>query len=174
MIHDEVVANTLWPGSEPVSKDEYRDTGLLDSAVNRPFQAFGGAEVHRSIYAKAAALFHSLTCNHCFYNGNKRTALVALDLFLTANSVSLLADNESVYQLAVATASHNERGVSANQALADVLAFIQDNAVSFQGLKRYLSEKDTENIRRYYLVARQMRKDIRSHPLNKIEQADSP
>jgi len=61
---------------EPVDKNAFKDRGLLDSAVNRPFQTFGGQELYETIYKKAAALFHSLTCNHCFHNGNKRTAVI--------------------------------------------------------------------------------------------------
>ena len=43
----------------------------------------------RSLPEKAAALFHSLIANHPFGNGNKRTAVIALELFLSANSVLL-------------------------------------------------------------------------------------
>jgi len=43
----------------------------------------------RSLPEKAAALFHSLIANHPFENGNKRTAVIALELFLSANSVLL-------------------------------------------------------------------------------------
>jgi len=36
--------------------DEIRDKGLLDSAIARPFQTFGGKELYPSPVEKAAAL----------------------------------------------------------------------------------------------------------------------
>jgi death-on-curing family protein len=169
MIHDEWVAHHLWPGSEPVRSDEYRDIALLDSAVNRPFHSFGGQDCYPSLHSKAAALFHSLACNHCFHNGNKRTALIALDLFLTANSACLLANNDEVYELAKSTASHNERGQPADAALAEVLAFIKENTVSFRNLeaavRRYRGEQQ-ESMRRFVRGVKLDRTRIRRHPLN--------
>jgi death on curing protein len=171
MIHDEVVASpTFWPGSEPVSSAEYRDFALLDSAVNRPFQSFGGRDCYPSLFGKAAALFHSLTCNHCFQNGNKRTALVAMDLFLTANSVCLLAANSDVYDLATATASHNQRGLSSSAALTEIQSFLKNNAVPFklvfETVRQYRRE-DQEPILQFVQSIKQSRREIRTHPLNR-------
>lgn len=54
-----------------------RDIGLIQSAIARPYSGY-----HRPIYSKAAALTHSLAKNHGFVDGNKRTALLVLTLFL--------------------------------------------------------------------------------------------
>ena len=111
VIHDFIVA-TRWPGNQPVSRDEYRDPQLIDSAVNRPFQSFGGVEFYPTLADKAAPLFHSLVCNHPFTNGNKRTAVLAVDAFLVANGMILALDNDQMYELAKTTAMHNQRGVT--------------------------------------------------------------
>lgn len=165
MIHDEVVARNLWPGSEPVDRDEYRDLSLLDSAVNRPFQSFDGADLYPSLAEKAAALFHSLSCNHCFHNGNKRTALVALDMFLAANQYAFLASNEEAYRLAKATAAHNERGVSARAVLAEITAFIGENTIAFSELRTYAGEHQDSALTLYRIGVDACRW-IRAHPLN--------
>lgn len=59
--------------------------GLLESAVYRPQQTFAGEELYPSIEGKAAALFESLAQNHAFQNANKRTAFMALFIFLDYN-----------------------------------------------------------------------------------------
>ena len=41
-----------------------RDEGLLDSAVNAPFQSFGGIELYPTILEKAARLGFGLIKNH--------------------------------------------------------------------------------------------------------------
>ena len=51
MVHDEIVSK-YWPFDEPVRPGEYRDTRLLDSAVNRPFQSAFGKSIHRTILDK--------------------------------------------------------------------------------------------------------------------------
>ena len=52
--------------------------GLLDSAVNAPFQSFGDYDVYPTIYEKAACLGFVLAQNlafqeHAFIDGNKKT-----------------------------------------------------------------------------------------------------
>ena len=43
-----------------------RDSGLLESAIARPFQTFGGEDLYPSVFEKAAALGESLIINHPF------------------------------------------------------------------------------------------------------------
>ena len=46
-----------------------RDTEMLESALARPFQTFGGVELYESIFEKSAALLESLIKNHPFVDG---------------------------------------------------------------------------------------------------------
>lgn len=62
-----------------------RDRGLLESAVARPMASAFGDDVYPSLFEKAAALLDSLSRNHPFVDGNKRTATIALDQFLKKN-----------------------------------------------------------------------------------------
>ena len=66
-----------------------RDISLIESAIGRPYSGY-----YRSIESKAAALTHSLVKNHGFTDGNKRTALLLLVLFLNRSGYRL-KDNVS-------------------------------------------------------------------------------
>lgn len=74
-----------------------RDGALLDSAVNNPFQTFGGAELYGSIYEKAAQLCFGLLKNHPFVDGNKRTAAHAMLVFLELNGLRVIACDEQMF-----------------------------------------------------------------------------
>ncbi len=69
--------------------DGIRDMGLLESAVNAPFQSFGGYDVYPTIYEKAARLGFGLAQNHAFVDGNKRVAVLSVFMFLRGNGIEL-------------------------------------------------------------------------------------
>lgn len=69
-----------------------KEPGLLDSALNRPKQSLFGNDAYPTIYEKTAALTESLAKNHPFFNGNKRTALASLIIFLKLNGVTWTMD----------------------------------------------------------------------------------
>ncbi len=66
-----------------------RDFGLLESAVNAPFQTFGGEDLYKTIFDKAAHLAHGLAKNHGFVDGNKRVAIHAMLVYLMINDIDL-------------------------------------------------------------------------------------
>ena len=66
-----------------------RDEGMLDSALNAPFQTFGGEDVYPSLQQKAARLCFGLVKNHHFVDGNKRIGAHAMLVFLALNGVEL-------------------------------------------------------------------------------------
>ncbi|MDC3412872.1 type II toxin-antitoxin system death-on-curing family toxin [Terrihalobacillus insolitus] len=72
-----------------------KDENLLDSAVNRPMQSVFGEDAYPTLFDKAAALFHSLARNHCFYNGNNRTAFTATDTFLKKNGYKISVNTQT-------------------------------------------------------------------------------
>ena len=69
--------------------DGIRDRGLLESAVNAPFQSFGGYDVYPTIYEKTARLGFGLAQNHAFIDGNKRIAAHAVLTFLAYNGIEI-------------------------------------------------------------------------------------
>ena len=133
MVHDEMVA-IYWSLDEPINPSEFRDIRLIESAVNRPLQSAFGRSIHRTVVEKAAALFHSLITNHPFANGNKRTAVIAVDLFLIANGYDLYLSQEEMYRLAKETAQHNELSISPDAMLSRIKRAFRANCIPFRSI----------------------------------------
>ncbi|MFZ5586875.1 MAG: type II toxin-antitoxin system death-on-curing family toxin [Thermodesulfobacteriota bacterium] len=92
---------------DPISPAGVKDVNLLASAVARPFQSVGGEEAYGDVFAKAAALFHSLIHNHPFHNGNKRTALIAAGVYLDDNGFWLDGcSDEELFEFTRKVAAH--------------------------------------------------------------------
>jgi death-on-curing protein len=74
-----------------------RDRGLLESALARPRNQHAYGE--KSLPRLAAGYAFGISRNHPFLDGNKRTGLVASELFLALNGIALTAtDAECVAQ----------------------------------------------------------------------------
>ena len=69
-----------------------RDEGLLESALARPEHKAHYGETDPA--ALAAAYAYGIARNHPFLDGNKRTAFVAMELFLMKNDVLLTVPDE--------------------------------------------------------------------------------
>lgn len=80
-----------------------RDIGLFESALARPqnLAAYGDPD----IAALAAAYAFGLARNHPFVDGNKRTALIALETFLVLNGAELVANDVQCVQAILALAA---------------------------------------------------------------------
>lgn len=80
-----------------------RDIGLFESALARPqnLAAYGAPD----IAALAAAYAFGLARNHPFVDGNKRTALIALETFLVLNGAELVANDVQCVQAILALAA---------------------------------------------------------------------
>jgi death on curing protein len=66
-----------------------RDQGLLEAALYRPQTGY-----YADLVEEAAALWESLSQNHPFVDGNKRTAFAAAYTFLAINGVRVAADSD--------------------------------------------------------------------------------
>ncbi len=69
-----------------------RDPGQLEAALFRPQTGY-----YADLIEEAAALWESLSQNHPFVDGNKRTAFAAMYTFLAINVWRLTADAQSTY-----------------------------------------------------------------------------
>jgi len=69
-----------------------RDPGLLEAALYRPQTGY-----YADLIEEAAALWESLSQNHPFIDGNKRTAFAATYTFLAVNGARLTAGAEETY-----------------------------------------------------------------------------
>ena len=82
-----------------------RDKNLLASAVNTPFQTFMGNDLYPSIYDKAAQLCYGIANNHPFTDGNKRTALHSMYVYLIINGYDITATQQDVENLIISVAA---------------------------------------------------------------------
>jgi death-on-curing protein len=87
-------------------QDGVRDAGLLASAVAMPQASFDGELLHPDVFAMAAAYAFHLAENQPFVDGNKRTAVVAADVFLTLNGVELPTATAELHDAMIALAEH--------------------------------------------------------------------
>lgn len=120
---------------EPVDRHDCLDLNLLESAAKQPFQAGYGSEFYPTIYEKAACLFFLLAGGHVFTNGNKRTAVLALDQFLYANAIYCVLSNDQMQKLAEDTASYRTRGENHKQVMSQISKLIERNSVPFAALR---------------------------------------
>jgi len=65
-----------------------RDPGQLEAALYRPQSGY-----YKDVIEEAAALWESLSQNHPFIDGNKRTAFVSAFVFLNINGLELSVSN---------------------------------------------------------------------------------
>ena len=82
-----------------------RDLGLIESAVNAPFQTFGGIDLYPTIFDKAAQLAYGLTENHGFIDGNKRAAIHSMMVYMLLNGYDLIADENELFNVSMNIAS---------------------------------------------------------------------
>ena len=91
-----------------------RDEGLLVSAISRPENAYHYFSPKPDVAELAAAYGFGLAKNHPFNDANKRTALIAMRLFLKLNGYDLAASPEDRYKTSIS--------VAASATIADELA----------------------------------------------------
>ena len=98
LLHSQLIQQT--GGSDGV-----RDYALLESAIETPFQSFGGDELYPTIQAKAARLGYGLIKNHCMIDGNKRIGTHAMLVFLALNGIGLSYTQKELYEVILQVAS---------------------------------------------------------------------
>ena len=82
-----------------------RDEGLLVSALSRPQNIYHYSSSKPDIAELAAAYAFGLAKNHPFNDANKRTALIAMRLFLKLNGYDLSAPPEEKYRTIIQVAA---------------------------------------------------------------------
>ena len=81
-----------------------------------------GEEIYASIYEKATMLLIQLIKKHPFYNANKRTAFLALFVFLKINGYLLTIPEKDAIDLVINIAVYD---VDFNQLKEEVLTMIK-------------------------------------------------
>ena len=99
-----------------------RDENLLASAVNTPFQTFMGNDLYPSIYDKTAQLCYGIANNHPFTDGNKRTALHSMYVYLIINGFDIMATQQDVENMIIDI-------VSGNMTNTELAQWLRENTV---------------------------------------------
>jgi death-on-curing family protein len=123
---------------DPVSPAGIRSQSLLESAVNRPHTGSGTSDKYDTLYRKLAALFHSLTKNHPFHNGNKRTALVTLLTALHRNNRRLKPEvtDDQLFDFVLSVTADNfpssEEKLDADGVVEEISKWVKDQTVPIE------------------------------------------
>ena len=104
-----------------------RDKNLLASAVNTPFQTFMSNDLYPSIYDKAAQLCYGIANNHPFADGNKRTALHSMYVYLIINGFDITATRQDVENMIIDIAAGNMTNTELAQWLRENTVEIDTN-----------------------------------------------
>jgi len=80
-----------------------RDPGLLEAALFRPQTGY-----YADLIEEAAALWESMSQNHPFIDGNKRTAFAATYTFLAINGARLTADAQETHDFVAGLYERNQ------------------------------------------------------------------
>lgn len=111
-LHEQIVAQS--GGGSGV-----RDGALLESALEAPFQMFGGEALFPTLRDKAARLGYGLICNHPMLDGNKRLGAHVMLVFLALNGVRLHYTQQELSAIILAVAAGE---AAQEQLLAWILA----------------------------------------------------
>lgn len=100
-----------------------RDSGLLESALARPFQTFGGEDLYPTAIEKAAALGESLVINHPFIDGNKRTGMLGMVTLLFEYNIALTANENDLYSFIIKISTGEKK-------FEQIVDWLKNNSVS--------------------------------------------
>ncbi len=102
------------------TSDGLRDRNLLESAAARPQASAFGEDAYPTLTEKAAALMHSLVLNHAFVDGNKRTATIALLVFLRLNGLRQIWQTDEAFEFILEIAE-------GKKSVAEISAWLDTN-----------------------------------------------
>lgn len=70
----------------------------------RPYQTFGGDDLHATAVSKAAAMLEGVIIRHPWLDGNKRTAYVLMELVLATGGLGIRAGEDEKYAMTLSVA----------------------------------------------------------------------
>ena len=121
-IHGEILAES---GGAPGIMNE----GALESTLHKPRHLYYYGE-NVTLYQLAASIGYGLTKNHCFVDGNKRVALIAVYTFLFINGIELTAPEEDAASFFWDLAASTETPQESTEKLT---SWLQNNSTPISG-----------------------------------------
>lgn len=97
--------------SEPLSPFNERLPGKLESILGSIAQTYDGKFLYPTVLDAASGYLFKIICEHPFYNGNKRVAILFIDIFLYLNGIDLTLPHQDLYHLATIIARSSEEKV---------------------------------------------------------------
>lgn len=91
---------------DPIQPSGVKDEDLLNSAVFHGRTSYENNIKYPTIESAAAALMYAISHNHAFHNGNKRTAMVAMLVFLDKHHISLTCNEDDLFKISLKLADH--------------------------------------------------------------------
>jgi len=102
-LDESLLVITAVHGAEPLKY--VRDAVLLQSALERPAATLFGRDAYPDVYAKGAALLHSLVRNRALLDGNKRTGWILCVLFFQLNGYDERYEEDAMFTFLLAVAA---------------------------------------------------------------------
>lgn len=102
-----------------------KEPGALEMSVNQLNQEVFGKELYPTVEEKAAILVINLIKKHCFHNGNKRTAMMALIVFLKINGMDFKLTQAEEVEFALNIATFNGDFDTLKDKTAELIRSIQ-------------------------------------------------
>lgn len=121
--------------NDPIYPPGVKNEEMFESAIFHPQTSFGGILKYPTIESAAAAIMYSICQNHCFHNGNKRTALVSMLVFLDRHNISLSCQEDDLFKMALSLADHKleVNNVNSDSEIYFIYKWI---CINSKGLKR--------------------------------------
>lgn len=101
--------------------------GALESTLNKPINLYSYSD-DATLYQLAASYGYGLVKNHCFVDGNKRIALIAVYTFLFANGIELTASEVDAVSFFLSLAASLE---TQEKSMEKLTSWLQDNSECF-------------------------------------------
>lgn len=99
------------------------DENCVEKRVVEPSANYFGVELYQGLFLKGAVYWHRITTAHCFNDGNKRTGLISMLLFLEMNGYEVIADDDSLYHYCLKIANHETRPT-----IKEVAKWLEENS----------------------------------------------
>lgn len=93
------------------------DENLFLSQCEMPYQTFDGEELFPDIYDKAVRYLFGFASNQAFQDGNKRTGVMVMLIFLDINGIKIKASQEELIKLGMDVATNNIGDIEAKEFL---------------------------------------------------------
>ena len=97
-----------------------RNEGRLLSVVEAPAQEAFGVEQYENTLEKAAVYLRNIVGDHPFVDGNKRTAVTVMGVFLMRNGLKVIANPKELEDFAVQVATDHLK-------IPEIAAWLKDH-----------------------------------------------